>query len=276
MATTSSLTAIIKVLQMTLKSPRGVLVVTILAAWLAWELLALSRIFLADIFLSTFTVVGTLALFLSTREFYEHALITLNEVAIAYPIGMLIGIVLGVLMGGCRPLGEAIEPYITGLMATPRIIWFPVALMIFGSGIGSKVALGALGAFFPTVLNTYAGMLRIRPIYIQVGRVFRITPLGMLWKIYMPSLLRPILVGSRIALGVCITPVLLSEIKGSSIGLGYLIIEYYNHFQIKEMYAVLTFIFVVIASVNWVISSLIKFTSRGMPRHGLIGSAGSR
>lgn len=250
-------------------SPSHLLWATLLAAWIAWEAFAYSGLYLQDVFPSTIAVIGVLASFLGESAFYYHAWTTMLEVLLAFAIGTTIGIAFGIGMGAWQPLGQAAEPYISGLMATPRIVWFPVSLMLFGSGIGSKVALGALGAFFPTVLYAYAGMLAVNPVHKKVGRVFHISPFGMVTKIYLPSLWRPILVGSQIALGVTLTPVLLAEMKSSSAGLGYLVIEHYNHFQITQMYAVLTFLFIFIVLVNVFLNRLISRTGGGMPSHPL-------
>ena len=246
-------------------SPRLILYATILTVWAAWEVLAHLRIYLGDIFPSSFSVLTTLGSFLITKDFYRHAWVTLLEILLAFPIGTAIGIATGISMGGFRLLGEVVEPYISGLMATPRIVWFPVALMMFGSGIESKIMLGALGAFFPTAINTYVGMLNIPVVYTKVGKVFRVSPYQRVTKIYIPALTRPLLVGARISLGVCITPILLAEIKGPSDGLGNLIIEYYNHFEITQMYAVLTFVTGVVVIINVLLGQLINHSSK--PAH---------
>ncbi len=244
-------------------SSRQILWASVLAVWVGWEFFAAFDVYLKDVFPSSFFVLATLGSFLSTSAFYAHASTTMLEIVVAFLIGSSIGVAAGICMGAWRPLGQAAEPYVSALMATPRIIWFPVSLMIFGSGIGSKVALGAMGAFFPAVLYTYAGMLAVRPIYKNVATVFQISPAGMVTKVYIPSILRPVLIGSQIGLGVCITPILLAEMKSSSIGLGHLIMNYYINFQITEMYAVLTFVFVFIVVINFLMTRLIRFASKG-------------
>lgn len=250
-------------------SSRGILWGTVLFVWITWEAFAYTGIFLQDVFPSTFKVLRVLGLFLGDAAFYGHASTTLVEVVLAFAIGTGIGVICGIAMGAWMPLGLAAEPYVSGLMATPRIVWFPVALMIFGSGIGSKVALGALGAFFPTVLYAYAAMLAVSPVHKKVAKVFHTTRFGMVTKVYLPSIWRPILVGSQIALGVSITPVLLAEMKSSSRGLGYLVIEHYNNFQITEMYAVLTFLFIFIVITNAFLNRLIVRAGRGLSPHPL-------
>ena len=250
-------------------SPRYLLWASLLFAWVVWEAVAFSGIFLQDVFPSTFKVAPVLGAFLSDAAFYSHASITLAEVAFAFAIGTLIGVLAGIAMGAWLPLGLAAEPYVSGLMATPRIVWFPVALMLFGSGIGSKVALGALGAFFPTVLYAYAAMLTVSPVHKKVAKAFQASRVDMVTKVYLPSIWRPILVGSQIALGVTITPVLLAEMKSSSGGLGFLVMEHYNNFQITEMYAVLAFLFVFIVVTNGILNRLIRRAGRGMTRHPL-------
>lgn len=250
-------------------SPRYLLWSSLLVALAAWEVVAYSGIYLQDVFPSTFKVTRVLGVLLGDPAFYSHASTTLAEVVLAFAIGTVIGVLAGIAMGAWLPLGLAAEPYVSGLMATPRIVWFPLALMLFGSGIGSKVALGALGAFFPTVLYAYAAMLTVSPVHKKVAKAFHASRLDVVTKVYLPSIWRPILVGSQIALGVTITPVLLAEMKSSSGGLGFLVIEHYNNFQIAEMYAVLTFLFLFIVLTNGILNRLISRAGRGMSRHPL-------
>lgn len=250
-------------------SPRSLRWASLVIVWAGWESVAYSGIYLQDVFPSTLRVMRVLGMFLADAAFYSHASITLGEVVLAFAIGTGIGVLVGMAMGAWLPVGRAAEPYVSGLMATPRIVWFPVALMLFGSGIGSKVALGALGAFFPTVLYAYAAMLAVSPVHKKVAKVFHASQLDMVRKVYLPSIWRPLLVGSQIALGVTITPVLLAEMKNSAGGLGFLVMEHYNNFQITEMYAVLAFLFFFIVAMNSILNQLIAHAGRGMSRHPL-------
>jgi ABC-type nitrate/sulfonate/bicarbonate transport system permease component len=105
------------------------------------------------------------------------------------------------------------------------------------------MAKGALSAFFPVVVSTTAGMRSINLVFLRVGRSFRLSRWQMIGKIYLPAMVRPVVTGLRLGLGVGIIGVLVAEIKYAQGGLGYLTITYYNQFNIAHMYAMLVIIF---------------------------------
>ena len=169
---------------------------------------------------------------------------------LALAIGAGAGITTGIVLGANRFLMRAFEPYVYYLSPTPRIILFPVMIMWFGVGPGSKIALGALSAFFAIALSTAAGMRQIDPILIRVGRSFRANIWQMAMKIYLPAMRVPILNGLRLGMGTAIITVLLGETKLSNQGLGYLIMQIYTRFDMPGLYALLITIFVIAGAVN--------------------------
>jgi ABC-type nitrate/sulfonate/bicarbonate transport system permease component len=116
--------------------------------------------------------------------------------------------------------------------------------------------MAALSAIFPVMIAVAAGMRQIPPVFIRVGESFRLSWWQMVTKIYMPALAQPIIGGARLGFGLCIVITLLCEIKISKLGLGFLTIDAYNHYQIPQMYALLLLIFVIAVVTNAVISRL--------------------
>jgi ABC-type nitrate/sulfonate/bicarbonate transport system permease component len=159
-------------------------------------------------------------------------------------------------LGGSRFLGRAFEPYLYYIGPTPKIIFFPIMIMWFGIGPGSKIALGALSCFFPVALSVAAGMRGIDPVLIRVGKSFRAKQWQMAAKIYLPAMRHPIINGIRIGLGVCIIGTLLAETKLSNQGLGYLIIQAYALFDMPKMYALLIVLFVLSIGANALVGRL--------------------
>jgi ABC-type nitrate/sulfonate/bicarbonate transport system permease component len=146
---------------------------------------------------------------------------------------------------------------------TPKIIFFPVMIMWFGVGSGSKIAMGAISCFFPIVISTASGMRQIDGVLIRVGRSFRATTWQMIVKIYLPAMRAPIVTGARLGLGLAIIGTLLAETKLSNRGIGYLIIQAYATFDMPRMYALLIVLFVVAIGANVVIGRLSGETMAG-------------
>ena len=241
---------------------RIVLVATVV---LAWEILAASGLLFRDVVPSIGLIGSAVARILSDPGFYQNLAITVGEIAAALAIGGVAGLGIGILLGANRFLSRAFESLIYYLGPTPKIIFFPVLIMWFGVGPGSKVAMGVLSCFFPIAISAAAGMREIDPVLIRVGRSFRASTAQMVAKVYLPAMRIPIVNGVRLGLGVAIIGTLLAETKLSNRGIGYLIIQAYSTFDMPRMYALLIVLFTLAIGANAMLG--------GLARPGRAGSA---
>lgn len=238
---------------MTRHSPHAVLAVrvaTLLAIWVAWEIVARSGLVYEGVVPSSFLVLAAMARELLDAAFYHDMAVTAQEVLVGFAIGTMCGIVVGIVLGVRRFADQAAAPYIQGLAATPKIIFLPILMLLFGVGSGSKIAMGGLSAFFPVVVATVDGMKGVNPVLVRVARSFNASSWQIVRKIYLPSLVEPAIIGMRLGLGVAIIGVLLAEIKFSRAGLGHVAIQYYNFFHVADMYAVLLITFALAVAAN--------------------------
>lgn len=219
-----------------------------------WEILARSGWLYRDVVPSLLTIGGALAGLLVSQVFYWNLLVTVSEVLAALAIGGSIGFMTGVLLGGSRFFGRALEPYIYYLGPTPKIIFFPIMIMWFGVGPGSKIAMGAVSCFFPIALSAAAGMRQIDPVLIRVGRSFRARGWQMAQKVYLPAMRPSVMNGIRLGLGIAIIGTLLAETKLSNRGIGYLIMQAYSIFDMPRMYALLITLFAFAIGANAIVS----------------------
>jgi ABC-type nitrate/sulfonate/bicarbonate transport system permease component len=186
-------------------------------------------------------------------EFYFHLWTTMYEIGIALVIGGLAGLAVGLALGANRFLAKAYENFLYYLGPTPKIIFFPVMIMWFGVGPGSKVAMGTISCFFPVALSAAAGLRQIDQVLIKVGRSFRVNTWQMVSKIYLPAMRAPIINGVRLGLGVAVIGTLLAETKLSNRGVGFLIINAYSTFNMPRMYALLILLFVIAIGANMLV-----------------------
>jgi len=229
---------------------RVFIVVTIV---LAWEALAQSGLLYRDVVPSLFRIARALVQMLADPTFYFHLYATFYEIAVAMVIGCLSGLVVGIVLGGSKLMQRAFEPFLYYLGPCPKIIFFPVMIMWFGVGPGSKIAMGVVSCFFPVALNVAGGMREIDRTLIRVGRSFRANTWQMVTKIYMPAMRHPIINGVRLGLGVCLIGTLLAETRLSNRGLGFLVIQAYTLFDMPLMYSLLIVLFVIAIGANTLI-----------------------
>jgi ABC-type nitrate/sulfonate/bicarbonate transport system permease component len=217
---------------------------------LLWEGLSWSGLFYRGVLPSIELIVAATARLLADSAFWRHLGTTAMEVALALLIGGGLGVAVGVLVGGGRLLRRAYEPALHYLAPTPKIVFLPILIALFGVGPSSKVAMGALSCFFPVALSVASGMALVSPVHLRVARSFGLSRWRTLRSVYLPSLVPPLMTGLRLGLGVAVIGCLLSEIKLSNRGLGFLAIQYYGQFRIPEMYAVLVVVFALAGTGN--------------------------
>jgi ABC-type nitrate/sulfonate/bicarbonate transport system permease component len=234
-----------------LMSPVTLLRIAIVLSVLAtWELLARSGWLYRDVVPSLLAISRALYELLSHSDYYFNLGVTAAEIGAALLISGLSGLAAGILLGANRFLSRAFEAYLYYLGPTPKIIFFPIMIMWFGVGPGSKIALGTLSCFFPVALSAAAGMRQIDKVLIRVGKSFRASTWQMVIKIYLPAMRHPIINGVRLGLGVALIGTLLAETKLSNKGIGFLIINAYSTFDMPRMYAMLIVLFVLAIGAN--------------------------
>lgn len=156
-------------------------------------------------------------------ELQEHFNVSALEFLVGLGLAVVVGLPLGVLLGRFRLLDDLLDPFVTTLNATPRIVWLPLLLLWFGLGIWSKVVIVFTGAVFPLLINTYEGVRNTDRLLANVVRSFA----GSEWQVarivVLPSAVPYVVAGLRLAIGRAILGVVVGEFFGASRGLGYMI-----------------------------------------------------
>jgi NitT/TauT family transport system permease protein len=229
---------------------RILIIVTVVVIW---ELVSMYGLLYRDVVPSLVNIGKALYVTLADPTFYFHLYTTFYEIGLAMVIGGLSGLAVGIVLGGSKFMSRAYEAYLYYLGPCPKIIFFPIMIMWFGVGPGSKVAMGAISCFFPIALNVAGGMREIDKVLIRVGKSFRLNTWQMVTKIYLPAMRHPVINGVRLGLGVALIGTLLAETKLSNRGIGFLVIQAYSIFNMPQMYALLIILFVIAIGANEII-----------------------
>jgi sulfonate transport system permease protein len=153
-----------------------------------------------------------------TGELIRHVLATLARVAVGFVLGTVAGTLLGALAGYSSLVRRLIDPSLQGLRAVPSIAWIPLFILWLGIFEESKVALIAVGVFFPVYLGVLGAILSVDRKIVEVGRVFRLSGFAMVRRILLPAVLPTYVLSLRAG-------VIAAEFMGASEGLGYLLID---------------------------------------------------
>jgi len=158
-------------------------------------------------------------------ELLRHVVATLLRVAVGFGFGTVAGTLLGAIAGYSALVRRVIDPTLQGLRAVPSIAWIPLFILWLGIFETSKVALIAVGVFFPIYLGVMGAVLSVDRKIVEVGRAFRLSGAAMVRRILLPAVLPAYVVSIRTGLGLGWMFVIAAEFMGASEGLGYLLID---------------------------------------------------
>ena len=158
-------------------------------------------------------------------ELLRHVTATLLRVAAGFFMGTVVGTALGALAGYSTLVRRLVDPSLQGMRAVPSIAWIPLFILWLGIFETSKVALIAVGVFFPVYLGVMGAVMSVDRKIAEVGRVFRLSGLQMVRRILLPAVLPAYVLSLRSGLGLGWMFVIAAEFMGASEGLGYLLID---------------------------------------------------
>lgn len=190
-----------------------------------WELAARAGWIEARLLPPPSKVAATLAELYRSGELGRHLAATLWRVAAGFALGLVLATALGALTGFSTRARQLLDPTMQALRAIPSIAWVPLFILWFGIFEASKVALIAVGAFFPIYLSLMTGIQGVDRKLVEVGRVCQLGPLALVVRILIPAALPAWLTGVRGGLGLAWMFVIAAELMGASEGLGYLLLD---------------------------------------------------
>jgi sulfonate transport system permease protein len=158
-------------------------------------------------------------------ELTRHIVATLTRVAVGFGLGVVAGTIMGAVSGYWALARRLLDPTVQALRAIPSIAWVPLFILWLGIFEISKVALIAVGVFFPVYLGVMGAILSVDRKIVEVGRTFRLSGFAMIRRILLPAVLPAYVVSLRVGLGLGWMFVVAAEFMGASEGLGYLLID---------------------------------------------------
>lgn len=196
-----------------------------LALAAGWELLVRAGLAEGRLLPPPSAVFDTLFALAADGELLRHVLASSARIGAGFALGALAGTVLGAACAALPLLRGALDPSLQALRAIPSIAWVPLFILWFGIFEGSKVALIALGVFFPVYLGVLGAVLGVDRHWIEVGRVFRLGRLALARRVLLPAVLPAWVLALRAGLGLGWMFVVAAELMGASEGLGYLLLD---------------------------------------------------
>jgi sulfonate transport system permease protein len=170
-------------------------------------------------------IFATMVELAKSGELARHIIATLSRVAAGFFLGVVAGTLFGAISGYWGLARRLLDPTVQALRAIPSIAWVPLFILWLGIFETSKVALIAVGVFFPVYLGVMGAILSVDRKIVEVGRTFRLSGPAMIRRILLPAVLPAYVVALRVGLGLGWMFVVAAEFMGASEGLGYLLID---------------------------------------------------
>ncbi|VVD96486.1 sulfonate ABC transporter permease [Pandoraea capi] len=162
---------------------------------------------------------------LQSSELLMDATHSLYRVVMGFLVGAGIALPLGLLMGTSTRVYGLFNPLVQVVRPIPPIAYIPLAILWFGLGNPPAFFLIALGAFFPVLMNTIAGVRHVDGIYLRAARNLGAGQLTIFRRVILPAATPYILSGVRIGIGTAFIVVIVAEMIAVNNGLGYRILE---------------------------------------------------
>lgn len=155
-----------------------------------------------------------------------------QRVVIGFLIASIAGIAIGALIARSALAADIFDPILQVLRPIPVSAWVPFSMVFFGIGPASAISLVALGAFFPVVMNTVAGVRHVSQLHLRSAKMLGAGNTTSLFRVVLPSALPSIFVGLRLAMGLSWVLLIVAEMVAVKSGLGY---ELWNAYYYNRM-----------------------------------------
>lgn len=162
--------------------------------------------------------------------------VSVQRVTIGVLLGVAMAVPVGFLLGWYRAVARLFDPVVNFFRALPPIALIPLVVVYFGIGETARISVLVYAAFFSGVIVVYEGVRGLDPVYTRAGRALGASQHEIFLRIVLPLSVPTILVALRVALGVSWATLVAAELIAAQDGLGSLIQEAGNFFQIPAVY----------------------------------------
>lgn len=222
----------------------------------AWYLATANR-WISPLILPTLPDLAGTFLDVSTRpSTYHHIRVTIVEFITAMAIALGAGLLLGILAGTVRYVGDLIEPVVLSMYAIPIIMAFPLCILFFGIGSGSKIAFAGVYAFFPIAIQAMKGLRQVEPGLLRVAVSLGASRRDLIWKVMVPAAFPVLMTGVRIGAVLGLLSVVAGEMLASLEGIGHQLSSTVQTFLAAEAFSWILITILLVSLVNLALSWL--------------------
>jgi len=189
---------------------------------------------------------------------FLHAGNSAYRVLIGFVLAAAAGVTIGCLIGWFKVVSDLVDPVIQIVRPIPITAWVPFAVIFFGIRDGSAFFLIALGAFFPIVVNTAAGVAATPKLLVRAARMLGVRSHMLLPRVVIPAAMPFIFTGLRLGIGLAWVLVIVAEMMAVKSGLGFAMWDAYYFLRLDIIIAAM----LSVGALGFVSDLIIRFIGR--------------
>lgn len=232
-----------------------------------WQLGSNMGIINSSILPSPYKILQTLISLIQSGRLQKELQASIVRVLKGFAIGAGLGVTVGILMGLFSRVNRLLGSLVSLLRPIPLIAWVPILIMWTGIGEASKVYVIAIGAFWPSLMNTIHGIQSVDKKLLEVAALLEKNKITVLTQIVLPSAIPSIITGLKLGMSSSWSCVVAAEMLAASRGIGYMI-SYAR--QMGRPHEMMAGIFV-IAIIGFLIDDILKRLQKRLLRWNVTG-----
>ncbi|HXF81337.1 MAG TPA: ABC transporter permease [bacterium] len=202
-----------------------------------WEVLSRSGVLDSRYVPPPSAVLATLGALIRSGELPAHLAISVRRILVGFFLGAAPAVALGLAMGLNRTVRALFLPLVTAIYPIPKIAIYPLIIFYLGVGEASKVSIVAVSIFFLVLLNTMAGVIALDRVYFNIARAYGAGGRTIFRTVAWPGALPAVFTGLKLGMGFALIVIVGAELLGSDAGIGFLIWQSFQIFDVEKMFA---------------------------------------
>lgn len=179
---------------------------------------------------------------------------SLRVFGIGFGVSIVTGVGFGVLIGGFRTLERVLDPFIHAVNSTPRVAFIPLIIVWIGLGVEAKIVVTWLSAVIPILISSAAGVSQADPDLTEMARSLGVTRWTLFSRVLIPAALPQILTSLRVGAALAILGTVVSELYTQQAGLGGLLVNDSNNFEMSLYFGVV----VVLGALGIAVTAILR------------------
>jgi ABC-type nitrate/sulfonate/bicarbonate transport system permease component len=204
---------------------------------IVWELVAQARLINPLVVPPLSRILGVFSDLVWSGQIPLQVASSMKRAAAGYIMAAVVFIPLGILMGLSQSVYRLFEVIVEMLRPVPPPVMIPVAMLFFGLEDEMKIFVIFFSCAWPILLNTLDGTRNVDRVLLNTARTFGLSRWKIIWNIILPAASPQIVTGLKVSLPITLILVVISEMVGSTDGIGYFILDSQRRFRVAQMYA---------------------------------------